>query len=100
MHIFPIKLNNMQILCCTFKNYASWLEQERLICRQRSVTGSACRGVSKMANGTLQGLFLEPKHRLTDRTAFVQALSRLSYTDNSKKENIEQKRAKDASKDS
>lgn len=31
-----------------------------------------------MANGTLEGLLREPKNRLTDRAAFIQAISRLS----------------------
>jgi hypothetical protein len=51
-----------------------------------------------MANGTLQGLFTEPKNRLTDRAAFAQALSRLSCLKSKKEEDSERKRPKDAPK--
>jgi hypothetical protein len=46
---------------------------------QKMYTGSACRGSEQnMANSTLQSLFREPRTRLTDRTTFVQVISRLS----------------------
>ena len=42
-------------------------------------TGTACRGSEqKMANGTLQSLFREPRDRRTDRAVFAQAVSRIS----------------------
>ena len=50
-----------------------------------------------MANRLLQGLLCEPKHRLTDRAAFAQAVSRLSSF-RAKKEQEEQKSEKDARK--
>ena len=49
-----------------------------------------------MANSTLQSLFREPMTRFTDRTTFVQVVSRLSCSKDKKVE--EQKSAKDAEK--
>jgi len=50
-----------------------------------------------MANSTLQSLFREPKTRLTDRTTFVQVISRLSSSKDKKAED-ERKFVKQAEK--
>lgn len=61
-------------------------------------TGSACRGSEQnMANSTLQSLFREPKTRLTDRTTFVQVISRLSSSKDKRAEE-ERKFVKQAEK--
>lgn len=51
-----------------------------------------------MANSTLQSLFREPKTRLTDRTTFVQVISRLSSSTKDKKAEDERKFANQAEK--
>jgi hypothetical protein len=62
-------------------------------------TGSACRGSEqKMANSTLQSLLREPRIRMTDRAAFVQAVSRLSCPQKDRKMEDDQKCAKQTEK--